>query len=193
MYKWYSNSYWNSCDWIISYSKHHLEKPQLKHLDNTARFGNCKHRNRLAQSAALWILQNHPKKEERWGKAETVAGKAIPFLCLTFPLIDKYFVERRLESDNLSSSFSYAVWPLKTPAFSLRTWQHPSHFLQFCEEQPTVSYGNKRQGNMCDSILDMTQKPKKAQTFLYWLRFIGHGSTKTKKEPCHAVSTRCKI
>lgn len=27
MHKWYSNSYWNSCEWIISYSKHHLESP----------------------------------------------------------------------------------------------------------------------------------------------------------------------
>lgn len=103
MYKRYSNSYWNSCEWIISYSKHHLESPDQNILVILQVLGTANTEidiPRLAQSAALQILQNYPEKEERRGKSDKVAGKAAPFLCLHFRLLYNSLVAWKLESDS---------------------------------------------------------------------------------------------
>lgn len=187
--KGYSTTQCNSCRWIISYSKHHLESPNQ---NNLVKFWELQaHKcleytkfNNLFLFRSFKIIQKRKKGERRW--INKVTGKTIPFLCLPFPHLQLFCTMEtgeRADSQPLLKLFTQSGFP-KSFAISVHRW-HSTLLTSSSFLNNKLQFLMKMRGDITHTkqFFYMTQRPKKPQVFHYlnyWLHFIGHGSTITK-------------
>lgn len=118
-----------------------------------------------------------------------MTGKTLPFLCL--PFLHLQFFCTMETGEQIHNLYSVQSGFPKSFAISVHRW-HSTLLTSSSSLNNKLQFLTKTRGEITHTIFFyMTQRPKNPQVFhyfIYWLHFIGHGSTIIKQEPCQVDS-----